>query len=254
MNVLTICRKELISYFRSPIAYGVMFFFALIVGYFFYVATWSFVTQGLRAAMMGQSQPMDVNDYVVRSLLSNVGVIGLFMTPMITMRLFAEEKRTGTIELLVTSPLYDWEIILGKWLAALILYAAMLGISLINLLTLYLYGKPAWKPLLIGYVGLLLQGGCMLAIGSFVSACTRNQIVACVGGFGINLLLWVVGWVSSLDSTVVTRTVSYLSIVDHIDSFSKGILDTKDAFFFISLIFLGLFLTARAMESIRWRA
>ncbi len=254
MNVLTICRKELSSYFRSPIAYGVMFFFALIAGFFFYVATKSFVGQSLQAAMMGQSQPMDVNEWVVRSLLSNVGVIGLFMTPMITMRLFAEEKRTGTIELLVTSPLHDYEIILGKWLAAVILYAAMLSISLINLATLYLYGKPSWKPMLIGYLGLLLQGGCMLALGSFVSACTRNQIVACVGGFGINLMLWVVGWVSSMDSTVVTRTVGYLSIVDHVDSFSKGVLDTKDAFFFISMIFLGLFLTGRAMESIRWRA
>ena len=165
-----------------------MFFFALIAGYFFYIATVSFVTQGLQAAMMGQSQPMDVNEWVVRSLLSNIGVIGLFMMPMITMRLFAEEKRTGTIELLVTSPLHDLEIILGKWLAAVMLYAAMLGISLINLLTLYLYGKPDWKPMLIGYLGLLLQGGCMLAIGTFISACTRNQIVACVGGFGVTVV------------------------------------------------------------------
>jgi ABC-2 type transport system permease protein len=254
MNVLTICRKELSSYFRSPIAYGVMFFFALIAGYFFYIETFSFVAQATRSQLMGQSQPMDVNEWVVRNLLSNISVIGLFMTPMITMRLFAEEKRTGTIELLVTSPLYDYEIILGKWLAALVLYAAMLGISLLNLLTLYLYGKPAWKPMLIGYLGLLLQGGCMLALGSFVSACTRNQIVACVGGFGINLLLWVVGWVSSLDSTPLTRTVGYLSIVDHIDSFSKGLIDSKDTIFFLSMIFVGLFLTGRAMESIRWRA
>jgi ABC-2 type transport system permease protein len=254
MNVFTICRKELSSYFRSPIAYGVMFFFALIAGYFFYIATYSFVTQGLRAAMMGQSQPMDVNEWVVRSLLSNISVIGLFMAPMITMRLFAEEKRTGTIELLVTSPLHDYEIILGKWLAALILYAAMLGISLINLATLYLYGKPAWKPMLIGYLGLLLQGGCMLALGAFISACTKNQIVACVGAFGVLLLLWVISWASSLDSSSLMRVIGYLSIVDHLDSFAKGILDTKDALFFVSVIFLGLFLTGRAMESIRWRA
>jgi ABC-2 type transport system permease protein len=191
---------------------------------------------------------------VVRGLLSNISVVGLFMAPMITMRLFAEEKRTGTLELLVTSPLRDYEIILGKWLAAVILYAAMLGLSLVNLVTLYLYGKPAWKPMLIGYLGLLLQGGCMLALGTFISACTKNQIVACVGAFGVLLLLWVISWTSSLDSTTLTKVVGYLSILDHLESFTKGVLDSKDAIFFASGIFLGLFLTGRAMESIRWRA
>jgi len=254
MNVFTICRRELSSYFRSPIAYGVMFFFALIAGWFFYVATASFVSQEYRAGMMGQSQPMDVNEWVIRGLLSNISVIGLFMAPMITMRLFAEEKRTGTIELLVTSPLHDYEIVIGKWLAALILYATMLGVSAFNVATLFLYGTPSWRPLLIGYLGLLLQGGCMLALGTFISACTKNQIVACVGGFGIRLLLWVISWASSLDSTVLNRAIGYLSILDHLDSFSKGVLDSKDAIFFVSMIFLGLFLTGRAMESIRWRA
>jgi ABC-2 type transport system permease protein len=254
MNVLTICRKELSSYFRSPIAYGVMFFFALIAGYFFSLATATFVQQGLQSAMMGRSQPMDVNEWVIRNLLSNISVIGLFMCPMITMRLFAEEKRTGTLELLVTSPLNDYEIILGKWLAAVILYACMLGISLLNVLTLYMYGKPAWKPMLIGYLGLLLQGGCMLALGEFISSCTRNQIVAVVASFGVLLLLWVISWVSQLDSTPLMRGIGYLSILDHLDSFSKGVLDSKDAFYFVSMIFLGLFLTGRSMESIRWRA
>jgi ABC-2 type transport system permease protein len=254
MNVLTICRKELNAYFRSPIAYGVMFFFALIAGYFFYVATFSFVQQSLRATMMGQSQPMDVNEWVVRSVFSNVGVIGLFMCPMITMRLFAEEKRSGTIELLVTSPLNNYEIILGKFLAALILYAAMLCIALVNLVTLYFYGKPDWKLILIGFLGLLLQGGCMLALGTFISSCTRNQIVACVASFGVFLLLWVISWATQFDNTPVMKVVGYLSILDHQESFGKGILETKDAFYFQSVIFLGLFLTGRSMESIRWRA
>src|SRR6202049_4382703 len=168
MNTLTIARKELNSYFRSPIAYGVMAFFSLIAGYFFYVAVAYFVQRGIQSSMMGQSVPMDVNEMVIRPLLSNISVIGLFLIPMITMRLFAEEKRTGTIELLITSPLKDLEIILGKWLAAVSLYAAMLGLSVLSVALLFAYGKPDWRPVVVGYFGLLLQGGALLAIGTFV--------------------------------------------------------------------------------------
>lgn len=254
MNTLTIARKELSSYFRSPIAYGVMAFFALIAGYFFYVAVVFFVRRGIESSMMGQSMPMDLNDFVIRPLFSNVSVIGLFLIPMITMRLFAEEKRTGTIELLVTSPLRDWEIILGKWLAALILYAAMLGISALSLLMLFAYGKPDMKPILVGYLGLLLLGGSLLAIGTFISTCTKNQIVAGVAGFAICLLLWVLDWASSFGTSVTDQVVSYLSVLQHFDSFSKGVLDSKDIVFYLSVIFIGLFLTARSLESLRWRA
>jgi ABC-2 type transport system permease protein len=254
MNTLTIARKELSSYFRSPIAYGVMAFFALIAGYFFYVAVLIFVRRGIESAMMGQEFPMDVNEWVIRPVFSNISVVGLFLIPMITMRLFAEEKRTGTIELLITSPLHDLEIILGKWFAALILYASMLGLSALSVVMLFAYGKPDWKPLLVGYLGLLLQGGCLLAIGTFVSTCTRNQIVAGVAGFAICLLLWVLDWVSSFETSVTSRVISYLSVLQHFDSFSKGILDSKDIVFYLSAIFIGLFLTARSMESLRWRA
>src|ERR1035438_459832 len=186
-NTITIWRKELQSYFRSPIAYGVMAFFALIAGYFFYVAVVFFVRASVQSSMMGQSQPMSVNESVIRPLLSNISVIGLFLIPMITMRLFAEEKRSGTIELLVTSPVKDLAIIMGKFLAALTLYAAMLGLSLISMATLFLYGKPDLRPMMAGYLGLLLLGGSLLAIGTFISTCTKNQIVAGVAGFSVCL-------------------------------------------------------------------
>jgi ABC-2 type transport system permease protein len=251
---MTIARKELNSYFRSPIAYGVMAFFALIAGYFFYIAVRYFMQNSIQSAMMGQSSPMDMNELIIRPLLSNVSVIGLFLIPMITMRLFAEEKRTGTIELLVTSPLTDLEIILGKWIAAMVLYTAMLGLSALSIVILFAYGKPDWRPILVGYLGLLLQGGCLLAIGTFISTCTRNQIVAGVASFAICLLLWVLDWVSSFGSTVTDQVLAYLSVLGHFDSFSKGVLDTKDIVYYLSVIFVGLFLTARSMESLRWRA
>src|SRR5580704_1467029 len=228
MNTLTIARKELNSYFRSPIAYGVMAFFALIAGYFFYVAVVFFVRRGLESAMTGQAFPMDLNEYIVRPLFSNISVIELFMIPMITMRLFAEEKRSGTIELLLTSPLKDYQIILGKWLGAMILYAAMLAISAISLVVLFAYGQPDWKPILTGYLGLLLQGGGLLAIGTFVSNCTKNQIVAGVAGFAVCLMLWILNWVAEFGNSVTERVLSYIAVTSHFDSFAKGVIDLKD--------------------------
>ena len=254
MNTLTIFKKELNSYFRSPIAYGVMAFFGLISGYFFYVAIVFFVQASIQSSMMGQGQPMSVNEQVIRPIFSNISVIGLFLIPMITMLLFAEEKRTGTIELLVTSPVRDLEIILGKWLAAMALYAVILGVSVLSMVTLFVYGKPDWRPVLVGYLGLLLQGGCLLAIGTFISTWTRNQIVAGVAGFSVCLLLWVLDWMSSFQDSVTAKAVSYLSVLQHFDSFSKGVLDSKDIIYYLSAIFIGLFLTARSLESLRWRA
>ncbi|MGH9557796.1 MAG: ABC transporter permease [Bryobacteraceae bacterium] len=254
MNTLTIARKELHSYFRSPIAYGVMAFFAVIAGFFFYIAVAFFVQQSIQSAMMGQNVPMNMNEGVIRGVLSNISVIGLFLLPMITMRLFAEEKRTGTIELLATSPLTDMEIILGKWLASLVFYAAMLALSLVSMSWLFVYGKPDWKPMLVGYLGLLLMGGAFLAIGVFISTCTKNQIVAGVAGFGVCLMLWVLGWMAGFGNSVGAQVASYVSVLTHFDSFSKGVLDSKDILYYVSVIFIGLFLTARSLESLRWRS
>ena len=254
MNVFTICRKELSSYFRSPIAYGVIAFFALVTGFFFYAGVMSYLAQVLRMSMGGQAAPLSVDDFVVRNVLGNTAVVGLFLIPMITMRLFAEEKRSGTIELLVTSPITDLEIIIGKWLAALVLYMVMLGMTLLNLMWLFAYGKPDWRPLSVGYLGLVLMGGSLLSIGTFVSTWTKNQIVAGVAGFGICLMLWVLEWTSSFSSSVGGRVAAYCSVLSHFDSFSRGVLDSKDIIFYLSMILFGLFLTARSMESMRWRA
>jgi ABC-2 type transport system permease protein len=253
-NIWTIFRKEIKSYFASPIAYLLMMVFALIFGYFFYVATAIFVTRSFESQMMGRGFPMDVNEWVIRPLMMNVSVIGLFLIPMITMRLFAEEKRSGTIELLMTSPVRDLEVILGKWLAALALYAGILAISGLNLGFLFLYGNPDWKPILVGYLGLLLQGGCLLAIGTFISTLTRNQIIAGGATFAACLLLWILDWVTAYETATWARVMSDLSVVTHFEPFAKGVLDSKDVVFYLSVMFLGLFLTARSMEALRWRA
>ena len=253
-NIWVICRKELNSYFVSPVAYLLLTMFAVIFGFFFWNSVGYFNQAGLQAQFSGQSVPMSVNDYIIRPLLSNISVVGLFFIPMITMRLFAEEKRQGTIELLATSPIRDMEVILGKWLAALILYAVMLLFSAANFAFLFRYGNPDWKPLVIGYLGLLLQAGGLLAVGTFISTLTRNQIIAGAATFGACLLLWVLEWVSGYETAAWAKVLAYLSVITHFDSFSKGVLDSKDAIYYVSLIFLGLFLTSRSMESLRWRS
>jgi ABC-2 type transport system permease protein len=253
-NVWIICQKELKSYFASPIAYLLMAIFAVIFGFFFYSATAFFVMRGMEAQMMGRGQPMDVNEWVIRPLLSNASVIALFLIPMITMRLYAEEKRSGTMELLLTSPVRDIEIILGKFIASLIMFSCVIGVSAIDLAALFAYGKPDWKPILVGYLGLLLQGGALIAIGTFISTTTKNQIIAGGATFAVCLMLWVLDWVSSYEQAAWAKVVSYLSVVQHFEPFSKGVIDTKDVIFFVSMIFFGLFLTARSMESLRWRA
>jgi ABC-2 type transport system permease protein len=254
-NILIICRKELKGYFASPIAYLLMAFFALIFGFFFYSATKFLMLQTMQAQMMGRGMPpMDLNEYVIRPLLMNASVVALFLIPMITMRLFAEEKRSGTIELLLTSPVRDVEIIVGKWLAALIMYAVILAFSGVNIIMLYSYGKPDWKPILVGFLGLLLQGGCLLSIGTFISTTTKNQIIAGGATFAVCLMLWVLEWVSNFGSSTTEKVIAYLSVVQHFEPFAKGVIDTKDIVFYLSMIFFGLFLTARSMESLRWRA
>jgi ABC-2 type transport system permease protein len=253
-NVLTIFRKEIKSYFASPIAYLLMAIFSVIFGYFFYVATAIFVSRGMESQMMGQGMPMDMNEWIIRPLLMNVSVIGLFLIPMISMRLFAEEKRSGTMELLMTSPIRDIEVVLGKWLAALALYVCILALSALSLAFLFAYGKPDWKPILVGYLGLLLQGGCLLAVGTFISTTTKNQIIAGGATFAVCLMLWVFDWVSSYETAAWAKVLSYLSVMTHFETFAKGVLDTKDVVFYLSMIFFGLFLTARSMESLRWRA
>jgi ABC-2 type transport system permease protein len=253
-NVFLICRKELKSYFASPIAYAVMAIFGLIFGWVFFNASRDFVRFSFQSQMMVGGGATNVNDQIVRPLLGFAGTIALFLIPMITMRLFAEEKRTGTIELLLTSPIKDIEIILGKWLGAVLLYLCVLLMSMINIALLFAWGKPDLKPVLVAYLGLVLQGATLLAIGALISTMTRNQIIAGIATFFVSLLLWLLSWFTAFDSSATAQVVNYLSIVTHFENFGKGVLDSKDVIFYLSMIFFSLFLTSRSLESLRWRS
>jgi ABC-2 type transport system permease protein len=253
-NIWNVFRKELRSYFVSPIAYVLLVMFALIFGWFYWNMLGAFVFYSMAAQMRGEMMPMNINEQIIRQLLGNMNVVGLFFIPVITMRLFAEEKRNGTIELLVTSPIRDAEVILGKWLAAVGLYAGMLLLTALNLIFLFKYGNPDWKPLAVGYLGLLFQAAALLAIGTFISSLTKNQIIAGAVTFGVCLLLFVLGWTSGYETATWAQVLSYMSVTTHMESFAKGVLDAKDTIYYATVIFVGLFLTARSLESLRWRS
>jgi ABC-2 type transport system permease protein len=250
-NVLAIAHKELRSYFSSPMAYIIIGFFALPFGVFFYLYLDAFVRQGMQMAEMGGA--MNVNQQVIRYVLQNASVIILFIMPMITMRTYSEEKRSGTIELLLTSPVTDLEIILGKFFGALGLYVAMLLVTLLYIAILFVYGRPEWRPLVACYLGLLLMGGAFLSLGLLISSTTNNQIVAGIISFIVFLMLWIVGWFADTAGPTMGAITRYLSITEHFDDFSKGIIDTRHVIYYLSLITLGLFLTAKSVDSERWR-
>jgi ABC-2 type transport system permease protein len=252
-NIAAIAQKELRAYFASPIAWVILGLFALLFGYFFYAFLVLFVRQSMQMGMGMGPQTVNVNLYMIRPLLQNATVIMLFVLPMITMRTYSEEKRSGTMELLLTSPVTDLQIIIGKFLGALALYAAMLLVTAIYVSLLFVYGNPEWRPVVLGYVGLLLLGGCFISVGLLVSSLTRNQIVAGMATFGVFLMLWVIGWIADFSGPTTRAVVQYLSITEHFDDFAKGIIDTKHVIYYLSFITFGLFLTAKAVDSERWR-
>jgi gliding motility-associated transport system permease protein len=252
-NILAIAHKELKAYFSSPIAYIVLGFWALLYGYFFVAILQYFVRQSMQMSQFQGPQAMNVNQQLIRPLVQNVTILVLFLMPMVTMRTYAEEKRSGTIELLLTSPITDWQIILGKFLGAMSLYATMLAVTLIHLALLFVYGRPEWKPIVTAYLGLLLLGGCFISVGLFISSLTKNQIVAGMVTFAVFLLLWVITWIGSFSGPTIDQLTQYLSIIDHLDDFGKGVLDTTHIIYYLSFITFGLFLTAKSVDTERWR-
>lgn len=252
-NILAIAGKELRGYFASPIGYILIGFFALIFGYFFYVPVEFFNRQSMQ--MMGAGSPLNMNTMLIAPVFLNATVVMLFLLPAITMRTYSEEKRSGTIELLLTSPLTDLDIILGKFLGAMGLYCTMLALTLVHISMLFWFAEPnpEWKPIASTYLGLILMGGCFIAVGLLISSLTKNQIVAAAVTFAVFLMLWVINWIGSFLGPTGQAIVSHLSLTDHLEDFTRGVIDTKHLVYYMSFISLGLYLTARSVDSERWR-
>jgi ABC-2 type transport system permease protein len=255
-NVLTIAGREVRSYFASPVAYVLLAVFLALGGYFFYALLTAF-NQSLQIYAMMRNpellQRFNLNEMVIRPLLQNMSVLLIFLVPAITMRMFPEEKRAGTYELLLTSPVRVSEIVLGKFLGGLVLVLLMVALSGFFGVLLSIYGNPERPMMLAGYLGLALMAIAFLAVGTLISSFTDNVVIAYVGTLFALLLLYTIGWLGETLSGVAGALVKYASITDHFQELLKGIIDTRELVYFGTLLVVSLFLTQRSVESVRWR-
>jgi ABC-2 type transport system permease protein len=258
-GLYAIYRKEMSHYFVSPVAYIVVCIFLILSGVFFNsilgeVIKYSFEA-GMESMQMGGAGPsIDVPSVVLRGFLSLLGTIILFLTPFLAMGVFSEERRRGTMELLMTSPITDADIVLGKFLASLSLFAVMLLPTVFYVIYMFAHSDPApaWRMIAGGYLGVLLLGGMLLAVGSFLSSLTENQIISGVLIFGLSLLLWLLDYLTQGNSAFA-KSMQYAAVLQHYDPFVRGVIDTTGLVFFGCWIFFGIFLTMRSVESMRWR-
>jgi len=233
-NTTTIALKEFKSYLASPMAYVVTGIFLVLTGFFF------------------QSSPTTYSETSIRGFLVWGSILLLLLAPVLTMRLLAEEKKMGTLELLLTAPVRDNEVIVGKFLGSLGILTAMLALTFYYPLLLMWFGDPDWGPIATGYLGLFLLGGVSLAVGLFASSLTSNQLVAAVVAGGILCALWFLGMAAGLLPEALGEVISYLSLYYHFPDFMRGVIDTRGIIYYLSITVLFLFLAIRSLESSRW--
>lgn len=255
-NTLTIAAKELQGYFVQPVAYVVLTVFLLLGGWFFFALLRQFDQTLQVMTMLGGTASLkylNLNNRVIDPLLHDLSIVLVLLVPALTMRIFAEEKRTGTYELLLTAPIRTGEIVAGKFIAAASFTILMIAMAWMFPLILMIFGNPEVGVMFAGYIGLTLLALSFVSVGLFTSSLTQNQIIAAISCFGILILLYVISWPGQAGESGVWDILAYLSLPNHFSTMATGVIDTTDIIFFLSVIFLALFMTQRSVESARWR-
>lgn len=253
--VQAILAKELRSFMVSPVVYVIGAIFLAMVGLLAYSTVASASNQALRLMQIQNTYAqLNLNELLFRPLFRSMNLILIIVIPLLTMRLFAEERKLRTFELLLTSPIGINEIVSGKYVSVMILYSGLLSLTALIPLTLSAYATFAWQPIYLGYLALLLQGGLMLGIGLFASALTENQIIAAFLSFGMILALWMLGALSMvIGDTPLGHLLSYLSFTEHFERLIRGLLSLKDIFYYLSGIALTWFAAHQVVDSYRWK-
>ena len=253
-NSWIIAKRDLGSFFNSPIFYVITTVFLIIYSYIFVNILSFFSMQSMQSGQLQQMGiALNINEMVIEPSFQNMAVVLLLIIPIVTMRSFAEEKKSKTFRLLLSSPVHLKEIIWGKFLACMIVITVMVLISSYSIGFLFMIGEPDIGPVLTGYLGILLTAGCYVSIGIFASSLTENQIVAAIITFGFSLFMWVIGWGAQTANSTTGQVLQYLSVIEHMDRFLKGMIETSDLAYYLSFIIFGLFLCYRTLDSNRWR-
>lgn len=255
VNIFYIFKKELRAYFYSPIAYTVIVIFLVISGYFFSAIVGVYSLYSFQAMQRpGLASGLNITEGIINPLFGNMAVFILLIMPILTMRLFSEEKRMGTFELLMTYPIRDVEVVLGKFLAGISVFAVMLLLTFLYPVLIAWVGNPEIKPFLSAYLGLFLMGSAFIALGVLISTLTENQIIAAVISFGTLLIFWVIGFSADNVGPTFGSILRHISIIEHFQNFARGLIDTKDVIYYLNFIIFFLFLTLRSLESNKWRS
>jgi ABC-2 type transport system permease protein len=234
-NTYYILQRELYAYFASPVAYVIMGFFLAFSGVLF----------------SGYISPQSAGNDVMRQWFSVIGFVMVFIGSLLTTRLIAEEHRTGTLELLFTSPVRDWEVVLGKFLASVVLFLLLMVLTFYYILAMLVLGASFdWGPLLTGYLGLVLLSGVFFAVGIMASSFTQSQAVAAVISIILSLFLWIAGplFVRQNEESWWSNALNFISLQPHIDSFSKGVIDLRDVAFYLTIIIFFLVVTTQVLK------
>lgn len=255
-NILALTRKELGSYFQSPIAYIIITVFLLLSGIIFSLRFSVFHHQSLelsRNPYMMQQYSLSVTEHVLQPMFFTLNFFSLLMIPMLTMRSLSEDKKSGTMELLLTYPIRDIEFALSKLIACVVVYASMIAFTLLYPALGARFSDVEAATMGIGYLGLLLSGAAFVSLGIFVSSLTENQIIAVTVSYGLLLLFWLFGAAETLVPDPYNLVLTELSLFKHMEDFASGVLNTHDIVYYLAFTILFAFLTLRSLEVTRWK-
>lgn len=254
-KIWVLYKKEMKSYFTSPVAYVIIFIFLVVSGFFFFSMAFSFSKATAEYMSVPEyAQYLNMGDWVIRPFFGNVSVIMLFMLPIITMRLIAEEKRSGTLKLLLSYPVRDIEVLLAKFLAAETVMVIMFALTFPIPAFLFAYGQPEWGVFVTNYLGVILMASAFISLGLFASSVTERQVVSAVITFGALILIWVLNWIKDVVGFTGGAILDDISLLSHIESFTKGVISTHDVVYYLLFTFFFLFLALMALQSRSWRS
>ncbi len=245
--------RELRAYFLSPIFYVILVVFQVVTGFFYFLHVAGYMERSMMAARNPMAMQVDLQTMLIGPVMLNMAFLMMIIAPILTMRLLAEEKKSGTLELLLSYPVSDTMVVLGKFLAVWTVYALMILLSSSGLGLLFWLTEPHLPAMLTGYLGLMLVGAAFLSVGLLASALTENQIVAATNTFPVLILFWVMGFASFVAPPATGKVLESLSTLTHLEKLNQGLIDTADLAFFVLFTAFFLFTAIRVLEAKRWK-